>query len=106
MLFTTPTPLDLDDWFDDGMRWLILAVLNGFITLISYHVKMATLNISILGELGMEESWIKFFTVAPLPCVERPIGVGTKGEIIFLRKDGELAWFDLSTHMIGELGCH
>lgn len=42
---------------------------------------------------------------APLPCVERPIGVGTKGEIIFLRKDGELAWLDLSTHMIGEFGC-
>lgn len=51
VLFTTPTPLDLDDWFDDGMWWLILTVLTGSIALISYHVEMATLHISILGEL-------------------------------------------------------
>jgi hypothetical protein len=39
-----------------------------------------------------------------LLCVECPIGVGIKGEIFFNRKDKELAWFDLSTQMIEELG--
>jgi len=32
------------------------------------------------------------------------IGVGTKEEIFFLRKDREATLFDLSTHMIEELG--
>jgi len=32
------------------------------------------------------------------------IRVGTKEEIFFLRKDREVGWFDLSTHMIEELG--
>ena len=42
--------------------------------------------------------------VGPLPYVERPIGVGTNGEIFFVRKDKEVGWFDLSTQMIEELG--
>ena len=65
---------------------------------------MATFNISILGEIGMKESWTKMFTVGPLSCLKRPIGVGTKGEIFFVRKDKQVAWFDLSTQMIEELG--
>jgi len=39
-----------------------------------------------------------------LPNVQRPIGMGTKGEIFFLRKDEELVWLDLSTQRIAELG--
>jgi len=52
----------------------------------------------------MKESWTKLFTIGPLPCVELPIGVGTKGEIFFIRNDEEPAWFDLSIQMIEELG--
>jgi molecular chaperone HtpG len=78
-------------------------VLNGFIALFSYH-KDTTFHISILGEFGMKESWTKLLTVGPFPFVERPIGVGPKGEIFFARKDEELVWLDLSTQMIVELG--
>ncbi|PNY16317.1 F-box protein [Trifolium pratense] len=95
--FITPIPSDVDDWFN-------LAVLNESIALISYHTKTTTLHISILGEFGMKESWTKLFTVGPLPCVESPIIVGTKGEIVFIRKDEELVWLDLNTQMIRELG--
>jgi hypothetical protein len=34
----------------------------------------------------------------------RPIGVGVKGEIIFIRKDQKLVWLDLRTQMTAELG--
>jgi hypothetical protein len=52
----------------------------------------------------MKEKWTKLLIVGPLSCVEHPIGVGAKGEIVFIRKDEELVWLDLSTQMIGELG--
>jgi hypothetical protein len=39
-----------------------------------------------------------------LSYVECLIGVGMKGEIFFHRKDKELAWLDLSTQVIEELG--
>ena len=42
--------------------------------------------------------------MGPLPCVERPTEVGTKGEIFFTRKYRGAAWFDLNTQMIEELG--
>ncbi|KEH27926.1 tyrosine kinase family protein [Medicago truncatula] len=36
-------------------------------------------------------------------CLEFPIGAGKKGRILFRKKDGELAWFDLSNKMIEEI---
>ncbi|RHN52903.1 putative F-box domain-containing protein [Medicago truncatula] len=102
--FITPVPSDVDDSFDVETNWRNLAVLNGSIALISYYEKTTTFHISIMGEIGMKESWTNLFTIGPLPCVDRPIGVGTKGEIFFIRNDEELAWFDLSTQMIEELG--
>jgi molecular chaperone HtpG len=109
--FTTLIPPEVDDCFDVSAKWINLVVLNGSIALISYHVKMTTFHVSILGQLGFKESWIKLFMVGPLPYVERPIGVGTKGKIFFIRKDNEVAWFDLITQMIEVLGytaksCH
>jgi len=104
VFFVTPIPSDLDDCFDIEALWINLAVLNGSIALISYHEEMSTFHISILGELAVKESWTKLFIVRPLPCVERPIGVGTKGEIFFIRKDAEIVWLDLSTQMIEVLG--
>jgi len=62
-------------------------------------------HISILGEYGIKESWTKLFVVGPLSCIECPIGVGTKGEIFFIRKDNELVFLDLSTQTIVELAC-
>jgi hypothetical protein len=56
---------------------------SGFIALISHHEDTTTFLASILGEF-----------VGPLSGVQRPIGVGTKGEIFFLRKDEELVWLD------------
>jgi F-box interacting protein len=49
------------------------------------------------------------FFITPIPSdddyfVERPIGVGTKGEIFFVRKDEELLWLDIGSQMIVELG--
>jgi molecular chaperone HtpG len=100
----TPIPSDVDDSFDVETNWRNLAVLNGTIALISYYEKTTTFHISIMGEIGVKESWTNLFTIGPLPCVECPIGVGTKGEIFFIRNDEELAWFDLSTQMIEQLG--
>ncbi|KAK2419691.1 F-box/kelch-repeat protein [Trifolium repens] len=102
--FVTLIPSDVDDSFVDTSTWIKLAVLNGSITLISYHENTTTFHISILGEFGLEESWTKLLIVGPLSCVERPIGVGMKGEIVFIRKDNELVWLDLSTQIVAELG--
>jgi F-box interacting protein len=95
VFITTPIPGDEDD--DDFVfkaSWINLVVVNGFIALISYHEDM-TFHISIVGELGIEESWTKLLIVGPMPCVKYPIGAGTKGEIFFIREDEELVWFDL-----------
>jgi len=61
-------------------------VLNGFVAMISKHVKTASFHIYVLGELGFSESWTKLFIVGPLPSMERPVGAGKKGDIFFLKK--------------------
>jgi molecular chaperone HtpG len=104
VFFITPIPSDIDDCFDVGGSWINLAVLNGSIMLISFHVDTTTFYISILGEIGIKESWTRLFNIGPLPYIRRPIGVGTKGEIFFTRKDNELAWFDLRTQTMEKLG--
>jgi molecular chaperone HtpG len=81
-----------------------LAVLNQSIALISYLERTTTFHISILSEFGKKESWTKLLIVGPLFYVERPMGVGTKGEIFFIRKDKEVVWLDLSAQRIAELG--
>ncbi|CAJ2665420.1 unnamed protein product [Trifolium pratense] len=102
----TLIPSDIDNCFDFDVQpsWINLAVLNEYIALISYHKETTTFHISILSEFGMKESWTKLLIVGPLSCVQRPIKVGTKGEIFFIRKDAELVWLDLSTQMIAEVG--
>ncbi|AES76820.1 F-box protein interaction domain protein [Medicago truncatula] len=93
-----------DDCIKFKASWINLAVLNGSIALFSHIEETTTFHVSILDEIGMKESWIKLFIVRPLPCVERPMGVGKKGEIFFIRKDEELVLFDLGTQMIVKLG--
>ncbi|AET00509.1 putative F-box domain-containing protein [Medicago truncatula] len=82
-----------------------LLVLNDSIALISFPDHTQTFHISILGEVGVKESWIKLFTVKkPCACVGIPMGVGMNGEIVFANKDNELLLFDLNTKKIVELG--
>lgn len=57
VFFITPKPSDLDDCFDFEALWINLAVINDFIALISYHEQTTTIHISILGGLGIKESW-------------------------------------------------
>jgi len=103
VLFTTHIPSDIDDSVDEGCSWRHLTLLNGSIVLITYHAHMvATFNISILGEFRVKESWTKLFSVE-FSYVEQPFGM-ENGKLFFIRKDGELALFDLSTCIIEELG--
>jgi hypothetical protein len=73
--------------------------------LISWYPKTTTFDISILGELGVSESWTKLFTIGPFPFyIERPIGAGRNGDIFFQKKGKKIACYDLSTRMVEELG--
>ena len=101
--FTTAIPSDIDCGFVEGYLWRHLMVLNESIALVTYHEVKTTFKISILGELNVNESWIKLFIVGFLPSIEYPIGVA-KGKLFFERIDEELAWLDLTTHMIEDFG--
>ncbi|XP_058774224.1 F-box/kelch-repeat protein At3g06240-like [Vicia villosa] len=95
------TPIDERSELDYGH----LAVLNGSIAFIINHDKNNTFHISILGELGVKESWIKLFILGPMPSIDWPlIGFGNKGYIFFRKIDDELVRVDLSTQIIEELG--
>ncbi|AES78039.1 F-box protein interaction domain protein [Medicago truncatula] len=102
--FITPIPSDEDDCFKFKASWINLVVLNGYISLITFHEVTNNFHIAILDKFGVKGSWTKLFIIGPFSFIERPIGVGTKGEIFFQRKDRELVLFDLSTQMIEELG--
>ncbi|GAU10948.1 hypothetical protein TSUD_112420 [Trifolium subterraneum] len=99
------TPMDENSDFSFSTRYH-LVVLNGSIALISSHESdYTTLQISILGELRVRESWIKLFVIGPIPSFDwRPIGVGKKGYIFFRKENDELAWVDLSTQIVEEIG--
>jgi len=62
----------------------------------------ASYSFSSYESIG-EEPWTKLFILGPLPCIEYPIEFG-KGKIFFIKKGKEVAWFDLNTQMIKELG--
>ncbi|GAU27501.1 hypothetical protein TSUD_14810 [Trifolium subterraneum] len=101
---TTPIPSYEGDCFDFYSIGRLLTILNGSIAFIVNYKERATFHISILSELGVKESWTRLFAVGPLPCLEYPIGAGKKGNILIRKKDNNLAWFDLSTGMIDEIG--
>ena len=111
MFFTTLLPLDMqdiyhDEWVEMGRRYLYLdlVVLNGFVAMISKHVKTTTFHIYDLGEPGHRESWTKLFTVGPLPSIRHPLGAGKKGDIFFVKDDDGLTCFDLNTQRIDDFG--
>ncbi|XP_045810195.1 F-box/kelch-repeat protein At3g23880-like [Trifolium pratense] len=98
---TTPSPLP--DVPPDGFG-VHLTVLNGSLALISNRKNTASYQISILGEFGVKESWIRLFDVQLASCIEQPIGAGMKGNIFFRKKDDQLACFDLTTGLIEDIG--
>jgi hypothetical protein len=105
VIFTTSVPLNMDGGFDVGCMERHLVSLNGSIALISNYKKKVTFCISVLGKLGVRESWINLFIVGPLPSIEFPNGVGKKNniQVLFYIKDGELVCVDLKTQMIKEI---
>ncbi|XP_004512779.3 F-box/kelch-repeat protein At3g06240-like, partial [Cicer arietinum] len=103
LLCITPFPTDMNDSFDDFVI-KNFRVLNESIALILNYLEMATFHISILGELGVKESWTKLYIIGPIPCIEHPIGEGKNGDLFFRRKDGEIVWFNYNTQKIEELG--
>ncbi|MCH80732.1 F-box protein [Trifolium medium] len=106
MFFITPLPFMCSCFDDDNMHVLNnLFVLNGHFTMITYHKKTTTksFHISILGEFGVKESWVRLFDIGPLSCIEQPIGAG-KNNVFFKKEDGELVCFNLTTGMIEEIG--
>ena len=99
--FVTALPFLEDMHYDsDNVN---LQVLNGSIAVIVNHIETKSFYISILGEIGVEESWVRLFDIGPLSCLIRPIIVWNKGSII-VRKDDQLACFDLTTEVIEEIG--
>ncbi|AES98726.2 F-box protein interaction domain protein [Medicago truncatula] len=107
VLFKTLTPLaipiDIDPNFDFENVSKELVMLNGSIALISWYEDTTTFHISVLGELGVSESWTKLFIIGPLSDLfTYPIGAGSNGDIFFKAGDGKLV-FDLRTQMIEKL---
>jgi molecular chaperone HtpG len=109
ILLTTPIPIppvsNINGRFEDFWGKIQLVLLNGSIASIVSYIQTGTFHISILGELGVKESWTKIFIVGPFPCLEYPIGAGKKGDMLFRKKDGKFAWFDLiNTQIIEDFG--
>ncbi|CAI8583389.1 unnamed protein product [Vicia faba] len=100
VLCTTLVPLDIH--FVAGAPHLV--ELSGFIALISWiYSSTPTFDISILGEIGVKESWIKLFIVGPLSCIHKLVGSGKNADIFFIQEDGEIVCLNLSTQIIEEL---
>ncbi|XP_013444966.2 uncharacterized protein [Medicago truncatula] len=100
--FSKDTSLTLYD-FNRRKLETKLVVLNGYVAFICTVLKTAYFHISILGEIGVEESWTKLFVVGPLPDIIRPIAVGIKSILFYIKEDTKLACFDLSTQRIEEV---
>jgi hypothetical protein len=107
IFFTTPIPLDIPSTIDTNFLYILvkrrLVVLNGSIASVSWYYSKTTFFISVLGKLGVKESWTKLFVVGPLLDVTRCIGAEKNGDIFFRKKDGQLVCFNLSTQKTEEL---
>ncbi|CAJ2669218.1 unnamed protein product [Trifolium pratense] len=104
VFLTTFIPSE-DDSLDIEILRIGLAVLNGYVAFISNYTQSNTFHISILGEIGVTESWVKLFIVCYVPPIKGPIGAGKKGDIFFRKEGCKLIYFNLSTQMIEELDC-
>jgi molecular chaperone HtpG len=102
---TTLIPSYVDD--SDAFNYAVvrcLVLLNGSIALILSHSETSMFYISILGELGIKDSWTKLFIIGPLPRFWYPIGAVKKNKILFRQIYGGLALFDLSNKTFEEIG--
>ncbi|XP_045821927.1 putative F-box protein At3g17490 [Trifolium pratense] len=79
----TKTPMPSFEVNNDLVILRDLVILNGSIAFILNYKKASTIHISILGELGVNESWTKLFVVGPAPSLNYPIVVAKKGKILF-----------------------
>ncbi|XP_058774222.1 uncharacterized protein LOC131648486 [Vicia villosa] len=69
-----------------------LVVLNGSIAIISNHDDDLIYHISILGQVGVKESWIKLLSFSTIPSIDAPpypVGVGKMGYVYFRKKDDD-----------------
>jgi F-box interacting protein len=96
MFFTTAIPID------PNLSTKKLVMLNGSIA--SIICCITYFHISILGELGVNESWTKLFVVESLPWIDRVVGVGKNGDMFLRTCDGELVLFDLNTGTMEDMG--
>jgi len=81
-----------------------MVVLKESIAMIEYEDDPFYFFISILGEIGVAESWTRLFKIGPLYGVEEPIVVGKNADIVYMKKDEEVARFDLNTEVIEDIG--
>ncbi|MED6128108.1 hypothetical protein PIB30_094536 [Stylosanthes scabra] len=72
-----------------------LVALNSYVATISMCLKTKCIDISILAEIGVNESWVKLFTIRPLSSIEGIMGIGIKGDLLLRKNDDELVSFDL-----------
>ncbi|KAL4345117.1 hypothetical protein HN51_063116 [Arachis hypogaea] len=100
-MFVT-TPISRYNHHDFCDRYLV--VLKESVAVISTFEDNNCFDVSILGEAGVKESWVKLFTVGLPTCVDHPIGAGKNGDIFFRKYDGELVWYDFSSKTIKEIG--
>ncbi|XLU58925.1 hypothetical protein S245_053573 [Arachis hypogaea] len=94
--FRTTSIVWLQENDDSPTRTLV--VLNESVTLISSLIKNNRIEISILGEIGVKESWVKLFTFRFGPFSEFcAFRMGNKCDIIFYINGDELASFNVIT---------
>jgi hypothetical protein len=88
----------------DKLEDIHLMLLSESIALVSKDAETTNFHISMLGEIGVKESWMKLFIVESLRYLGHPIGIGNNKDIFFAKEDEELVMCDLSTLTIKELG--
>lgn len=107
VFFTTPLPLDVHDSFDSKWVQRHFVLFNGSIVMISKYEKTASFHISILGEPGVKESWVKLSILRASPNVPlppRPIGISKKRDTSLKRIDNELIRVCINIQTLEEIG--
>ncbi|RHN40121.1 putative galactose oxidase/kelch, beta-propeller, F-box associated interaction [Medicago truncatula] len=98
----TPLPSNSDIKYKQMKMGLV--ELDGSLSYITNYNQTPDFHIWVLGELGVKESWTKFFVVGPLTCpLISGISVANKNRIFFNENDFVLGWFDLNTQRIEKI---
>ncbi|XP_062173720.1 F-box/kelch-repeat protein At3g23880-like [Alnus glutinosa] len=72
--------------------------LNGYVAVAVFphadtNIKMS-LEIWVLLEIGVKESWRRFISIEPPMDLERPLGFWKNGELFMLNREGQLVLYD------------